>query len=206
MKPYNIVAGCVFAAIAFSANTHAASATTCTVPFNASNGISNGQPAQAAQINSNFSALQACENNVDNTNVGTAGFWASQIIPTTGAQATFAGSQEYTFPSAIQENQGGTIYGIPFDANSTSGSLSAHIEHGRLTTGIFSNGFACAPVHAFERSFTVAPTVVGIMTNGSPYAYIYTNSVTAASFILCGVNTNALSSGTLTIDWIAVGE
>jgi hypothetical protein len=56
--------------------------------------------AQSAQVNANFTAIAAVLNgSIDNTNIGPAGIYASQIIPTTTAQATFGGgTQKYIFP------------------------------------------------------------------------------------------------------------
>ncbi len=206
MKPYRIVLACLFAGFAFFANRHQALATPCAVPYNASNGISNGQPAQAAQINSNFSALQACENNVDNTNIGTAGIFPSQLIPTTGTQATFGGGQEYTFPNGAQTNLGGTLYGIPFDANSTTSDLTTHIEGGTLTTATFSAGYACAPLTNFKSPFSATPHLGALMGSGTfgPYLNLYIQTKSASQFQICAVTLNSQNGGTVTFDWTAM--
>lgn len=59
-----------------------------------------GETLIAVNLNANPTAIVACINalKVDNTNVGPAGFYASQIIPTTTAQGTF-GPSGYTIPS-----------------------------------------------------------------------------------------------------------
>jgi hypothetical protein len=72
-----------------------------------------GTTIQAAPFNANFSAVQTAVNSIDNTNIGVAGLFASQILPTTSGQATFGGTTAYTFPYGV----GGT--GV-FTAQSTS--------------------------------------------------------------------------------------
>jgi hypothetical protein len=74
-----------------------ASAVVCTIPYT----FVNGTAANANQVNSNFTSLQSCSNNIDNTNLGTVGIFASQIVPTTVAQATFGGTQTYVFPLGL---------------------------------------------------------------------------------------------------------
>lgn len=61
----------------------------------------NGDVMTAAAMNANPTAFAAGFANIDNVNIGPAGIFASQIIPTTVAQATFAGSLNYTFPLGI---------------------------------------------------------------------------------------------------------
>ena len=75
----------------------AAFATACTVP----NSFTAGTPAVASQVNANFASLQSCANNIDHTNMGTAGIYASQIIPDTAGHATFGGSIAYTFANGL---------------------------------------------------------------------------------------------------------
>ena len=60
-----------------------------------------GQVIQASPYNTNWANLLSWSTSIDNTNIGGAGIFASQIIPTSGAQATFGGAQPYTFPGAL---------------------------------------------------------------------------------------------------------
>jgi hypothetical protein len=55
----------------------------------------------SSQVNANDAALAAGINSVDNTQVGPLGFYASQIIPLTSLEATFGGSQSYTFTQTL---------------------------------------------------------------------------------------------------------
>lgn len=56
-----------------------------------------GTTIQAAPFNSNFQAVQTAVNNIDATNIGAVGLYASNLIPTSTAQATFGGTTPYTF-------------------------------------------------------------------------------------------------------------
>lgn len=73
---------------------------TLTVP----NAFVTGTTIQAAPFNANFAAVAASVNSVDNTQIGPAGIFASQILPLTTAQATFAGSVGYVFPGTLTVN------------------------------------------------------------------------------------------------------
>jgi hypothetical protein len=60
-----------------------------------------GTTINAAPFNANFTAIQTWSANIDNTNIGAAGLFASQILPTTSGQATFGGTQAYAFANAL---------------------------------------------------------------------------------------------------------
>jgi hypothetical protein len=62
-------------------------------------------------MNSNFSAISSWATTIDNTNIGSAGIYASQIKPGTTAQGTFGSSQLYTFTQAL--NVPGVILPTP---------------------------------------------------------------------------------------------
>ena len=70
-------------------------------PCAAMNVFSSGTVANPAPVNSNFSNLVACAQNIDNSNIGSAGIFASQVIPGNASQATFGGSQQYSFPAGV---------------------------------------------------------------------------------------------------------
>lgn len=97
----------LFAFAAFAASHTQAFASCGGVP----NTFSNGTAADANQVNANFSALVSCAQNVDNTQIGTGGIFASQIIPTSIAQATFASAFGYTFNNGLTVNSGLTANG-----------------------------------------------------------------------------------------------
>ena len=78
------------------------------------NSFAPGQLVQSALVDANFTAIANWANgNVDNTNIGAAGIYASQIIPTSTAQATFGGNTGYIFTG------GGSI--VPLTINAPSG-------------------------------------------------------------------------------------
>ena len=123
MKRVLFVVGLI-AAIALG--SHKADATTCSVP----NLFTNGTAADANQVNANFSALQTCGNNIDHTNIGNGGVYATQIIPTTVGQAIFGGTVAYQFSNGLVVNGGltlGTFLGIASGGTNagsfTSGAL-----------------------------------------------------------------------------------
>jgi hypothetical protein len=63
-------------------------------PFTFVNGVS---IVDASTLMSNLNDVRSCATTVDNTQIGTLGIYASQIIPTTVPQATFGGAFGYTF-------------------------------------------------------------------------------------------------------------
>jgi hypothetical protein len=156
-----------FAAFAFGR----ADATLCTVP----NVFSNGSTINAAPFNSNFSALQTCGNNLDNSQVGSAGFYASNLKPTNGTQATFGGSQVYTFPSGVvagpivsQSGYVPPVYNIS-GGDPSSGSGMAIVEG---TISVPSGGA------------TVTLTGAAVFTSNTSYVVTATNqSNTANEFV-----------------------
>lgn len=85
----------------------------------------NGTIADATQVNANFNAVTTIVNGIDNQNIGPNGLFASQIIPTTTAQATFGGLQNYTFPNSLTVGTNLTVGGTISTTNLTvTGSLS----------------------------------------------------------------------------------
>jgi hypothetical protein len=117
----------VFAALAYP---RAANATSCTVP----NLVVNGQYVDATKLAANFSALAACSSNIDNTNIGAAGIYASQLIPTTVAQAVFGGSQTYTFSNGLNVTGALAVTGA---VSGASGAFTSAVSAGNgfTTTG-----------------------------------------------------------------------
>jgi hypothetical protein len=75
-----------------------------TIPYVPVNGASN--LIDATSVNLNFNTIATAVNNVDNTQIGTLGIYANQVIPTNTSQATFGSSQTYTFPSNVYSTSG----------------------------------------------------------------------------------------------------
>ena len=67
------------------------------------NGSGPANIIDATSLNSNFSNICTAGNNINYQNIGSAGIYASQMIPTTNAQAQFGGASTitYTFPAGV---------------------------------------------------------------------------------------------------------
>lgn len=77
----------------------------------------NGTVADATQVDANFNAVGTIINGLDYANIGGAGIYASQIIPTAVGFAQFGGSFGYTF----QPNNAGQC---PLTLRGTSGQTA----------------------------------------------------------------------------------
>lgn len=94
--------------------------------------------------NANNNFLLACATTVDNTQVGGAGIYASQVLPTNSSQASFGGSQNYTFPASVLAPSGGYFAGSA-GAATTGGALTFGSNVGAVTqTTIASNNGSAA--------------------------------------------------------------
>ena len=89
-----------------------------------------GTTINAAPFNANFSAIQTWSANIDNTNIGAAGLFPSQLLPTTSVQGTFGAGAAYTFPTGVTFSAGLTA---------TTGSFSGAILSTLTTGAVFSN-------------------------------------------------------------------
>lgn len=88
---------------------------------------------EASTTNANNSFLLSCALNVDYTQIGAYGIFASQIIPQTPGQAIFGGSQGYQMPAGLTTNGSnplclscstGFSSTIPFIGNSGESGLN----------------------------------------------------------------------------------
>jgi hypothetical protein len=185
MKKYKYIFGILFALAC--AHPHEAQAVTCSVPYNATNGISQGQPAQASQINSNFSSLVYCANNLDATNFTSGGIYASQIVPTNASQATFGGAQGYTFAAPATTTVPLTIKG---QSGQTADLLDLNIASGSPVVSVLPNGIVNGLMfHAgTDGQQTIAGALVyGVDQGGYTKAIIASNDGTSSG----GVTANA---------------
>lgn len=102
--------------------------------------FTNGTSAlDANTTNANNNQLLSCARNVDNSQIGSSGIYASQIIPGNSSQATFGGSQAYSFPSSISVN-GATITNTVTASSSIQGSYFNSDYNGSINKGIFYAG------------------------------------------------------------------
>lgn len=89
----------------------------------------NGDTITAARLNGNNTNFQTCGNSIDNTNIGNAGIFASQIKPTILAQALFGGT-------AVGYSFGGYGDGqVPLTVNGNSVTQSADLFDVFLNSG-----------------------------------------------------------------------
>jgi hypothetical protein len=118
----------------------------------------NGTPADANAVNANFTAVQNCANNIDNSSIGANGLYASQIIPLTVGEATFGGSLGYTFPYTVTAGPtygNNPLGGLPFQWTGSTGTVaigaSSGIIVGTTTASLATIGVAgSSPVNAFD--------------------------------------------------------
>jgi len=123
----------------------------------------NGQTLTAIALNANPAAFVAGFANIDHVNIGSAGLYASQLIPTTGAQATFGGSVAYTFGNGLTVNGAFSIAGALSGVTTltTTGLITGVgvAVGGALTTattGTFSGAVSMAGLTATTGTFSGA--------------------------------------------------
>ena len=169
-----------------------------------------GTVIQAAPFNSNFSAVATAVNSIDNTNIGAAGIFASQLIPTTTAQATFGGVLSYVFPNAIQVTGsirsalsvstgelylGGATEGILIDYGVTTAHTTTLLGSGGSATSNFSIG----GVFTAGRSIQASPTIDGTNTLAPvPPVYLANGSASGTTMHIVS-DTVVAAGGTTTI-------
>lgn len=98
---------------AFALEPQRAAAAVCTIP----NTITNGNLVDATPVQQNFNALVNCANNIDWSNIDSAGIYASQIIPINPGTATFGSGQDYTFSNHLI-----VLGGVVVDSTAVPGS------------------------------------------------------------------------------------
>jgi len=97
----------ILAALLFGFGIIAAPLLAQAAPCAPSMTFTTGQTLTAAVLNSNPVTFSGCFSNIDYTNIGAAGIFASQMMPTNSSQATFGGGQNYTFTNNL--TVGGTL-------------------------------------------------------------------------------------------------
>lgn len=166
-----------------------------------------GAVIQAAPFNANFTAIQTWSSNIDNTNLGALGIYASQIIPTTGAQATFGSSLNYSFLGAVIAGSA-TAPGV--NAGDLAASYSTTIGHiqmgGSSTSGTLSFNDPSV-LNPAGGAFGFSKPLGCIVGGGSTYSYVppcYTAAgaavastahIVIGSFVGTGAGVNITLSG-----------
>jgi hypothetical protein len=182
-----------------------ASSTLVTKPFI----FSPNTTIYSSQVNADFDTLYSVINGgLDNTNIGSAGIFASQIIPTNTAQATFGGALGYTIapnvatqvPLAIlgSSGQSANLFSVnlagPIDAFHISPSGRSNVAGG-LVFPAPTTALAPGVVEAVNDNAAVGGLVLNVPTgstngfsfdvNGTPVASISnTGALTVGSFTL----------------------
>ena len=190
----------IFAFVLGSAQ--AANATICTIPTT----LVNGSIVDAAQLNGNFTSLQSCGNAVDSTNMGSGGIFASQIKPTSAAQASFGGTFVYAFPAGLtingallRANSGLTVVGTT-NLAATTFSVAPTMSGANINANTIPNGaLITTPI-------TTITAGTGITTSGSaPNITISAPNSVFPTYTITGVTVAPLHSvfGTLTFSGVA---
>jgi hypothetical protein len=156
-----------------------------TIPYS----FTPGEEAYSSQENANFTACANAINSIDYRNIQSPYLFASNIVPTTGAGATFGGSQNYTFPSSIIANSG---YCPPvYTAAGGASAATVHSVQGQITAGASSTTITFAglaifagtaySVNIFDLTALAQATVTAIAagsitftsTSGHVYNYLF---------------------------------
>jgi hypothetical protein len=101
---------------------------------------STDQILTAAALNGEFTAVANIVNALDYANVGAAGFYASNIIPTSGGQAQFGGKQAYTFPAGVIIDGSLSASTASFSTASFTGAVTMNSTLG-VSSYVEANGF-----------------------------------------------------------------
>lgn len=137
--------------------------------------FTNGTAADATQVTGDFTNILTWANgNVDNVNVGAAGFFASQIKPTTQGQGILGGAVSYTFPAGLVVNSGVLAvsgpgaYSAPAAAASgdlvaqRTGSTGALLLGNASGAGKFDFGVTTAAQFTASAAITAAAMTLGL--------------------------------------------
>jgi hypothetical protein len=135
--------------------------------LNIPNSFTTGTTINAAPFNGNDAAIQAAVNNIDYTNIGAAGLFASNLLPGTGAQATFGGSLLYTFPA-------GVAAGGPLTATTVSGTT------GTFSGAVIAGGTAYVPPVYTASGAALASTTHAVLLAGNTATFAGASSTTVS--------------------------
>ena len=164
----------------------------------------NGQFIDANLFNQNFQAIATFANgNIDATNIGAAGIYGSQIIPTNALQAIFGGTIKYKFNNGLTVASGLTVTGGSTVAGglTVTGGITADnlTVSGTLSPGALT---VAGATNLAATTFSAAPTMSGanITARTIPNAAIVTTPLTAltagANITLTGSAPNITITGT----------
>ncbi len=151
------------------------------LPYVFTNNSGANSIVDANTTNANNSFLQSCATSVDFTQIGPNGIYASQIVPTTIGQATFGGSQPYTFLTALNA--------VSFNVATASKTAFTVLDASSRAVGIGSGCGAVGGIASAELSVYV-PTV------GCLVAQDAAGDFAVAGNVVSGLGVFAAPSGT----------
>jgi hypothetical protein len=123
-----------------------------------------GTTIAAAPFNANFSTVATAVNNIDNTNIGVAGLFASNLLPTSPAQATFGGAVGYTFsPGAAGQ--------VPLTVNGATAQ----------TADLFDVFLTPAGIKAFSVSASGTTAVSGLVSSTAAGLFLEAQGATTGN-------------------------
>jgi hypothetical protein len=185
--------------------------------------FSTGETLTQSVLNANPSALLSWSNSIDNSNIGSAGLFATNLKPTTGAQATFGGSVAYTFPAGVLATQSGTagycapVYTSAGAATSSTQKMVSGTSTFQLSLGlsylsspitltnaaIFSNAtsytvLVTGPSTTVSTTAGFVPVVASLVSQAS--GNVFTLAIETANGL-----TNNSSNVPITVTWLAIG-
>lgn len=180
--------------------------------LNTPNTFVTGTTINAAPFNTNFSAVATAVNNIDATNIGAVGLYASNLLPTNAAQATFGGTTTYTFPAALNvgSNAIATTAGDGgFARSTTTGELIIGGSGSALTLdwGVASpgNGTFTQPSGFFRFLTPVTASSNSVINAFVPPVYTAAGAALAATtHIATGSGTGNGATQTITLTGAAV--
>ncbi len=173
------------------------------------NTLADGQTIDSARLNANFTAIYAAFNSaIDNTNIGPAGLFASQIVPLTAVNATFGGALPYTFANGVQVTQMGTPSFVPPMVSQSGGVIpvTAHIVIGGASVtvggGNVTLGLTGAAVFTGANTYHVNVTLIGGITTPIGVTVTYTSG---SQFTVTTSNNAGQGVAGVNFTWTAEG-
>jgi hypothetical protein len=172
-------------------------------PCSPSMTFTTGQTLTAAVLNSNPTTFSGCFSNIDYTNIGAAGIFASQMMPTNSSQATFGGGQNYTFTNNL--TVGGTLTAAVLGGLYPSAIAPTTTGQGTFGGSVpitFPNGVTSqAAIQQKVGSTTYTIPYDANSTSGSTNTHIEHGVLVTQAYsggYACSVSTNFLKSFTTT--------
>jgi hypothetical protein len=143
-------------------------------PCSPSMTFTTGQTLTASVLNSNPTTFSGCFSNIDYTNIGSSGLYASNLLPTNASQATFGGVQTYTFPASISVTGGTQTNGF---INNGPATVTGNVIWGGVTYG----GTLYGATGNINASGTIGLSGTGTNSLGGPLSVSGTVSNTGST-------------------------